>query len=146
MLEKNGVFTIEVLSGVCNTNGPEFFKIQPGLWALEESRESVLKKFQLEGFDSPAPDEAMAERQQEFNHSYYQGLIVKIGNMKKMNTFVSCTDQKRLFLGKPLKEIATLETIHDFTYPEYLKKAKMIDVIWFNERRLRIQVRADFRR
>jgi hypothetical protein len=121
-------------------DSPElFFKIERGLWALEECRESVLKKFKLEGFkefDSPIPDEAVAERKQEFTHSFYQGLIVEIGNMKRKKTFVPNADRKKLFLGKPLQEIVTLESIHDFTYPEYLKRAKTVDVIWFNERRL----------
>ena len=113
-----------------------FFKIERGLWALEECRKSVLKKFQLEGFDNPTPDEKVAERKQEFTHSFYQGLILKIGNMKGKKTFVANNDRAKLFLGKPLREIATLETIYEFAYPEFMKRAKTVDVIWFNERRM----------
>ena len=86
-----------------------FFKTERGLWALEECRETVLKKFQLEGFDNPVPDEKVEERKQEFTHSYYQGLIVKIGNMHGAETFVAKGDQEKAFLGKTLKEVSTKE-------------------------------------
>jgi hypothetical protein len=113
-----------------------FFKILPGLWALTECRESVLKQFQLEGFDSPDQDEAVIERNQEFTHSYYQGLIVEIGNMHGEGTFVAKADQSKVFLDKTLKDVSSLVDIHEFTYPEFLQRAKRVDVIWFNENRL----------
>ena len=114
----------------------EFFKILPGLWALTEYRESVLKKFQLDGFDAPAPSKDAKERTQAFTHTYCQGLIVEIGNMYGEETFVPSNDRNKLFTEKPLKEIATLETIYEFTLPTILKQAKTIDVIWFGERQL----------
>jgi len=114
----------------------EFFKIRPGLWALTEHREFVLKKFQLDGFDTDTPNEDTQERTKAFTHTFYQGLIVEIGNMKHLETCVPSADQNKMYLDKRLKEIVTLERVYDFTYPEYLKKAKTIDVIWFNERRL----------
>ena len=52
----------------------EMFKIQPGLWALEEARAEVLAKFELKDKHS--------ERQEVFTHGYYQGLLIEIGNMK----------------------------------------------------------------
>lgn len=51
----------------------EFFKIQPGLWALTDYRDSVLMKFQIK--------ENGKEQIETFTHAYYQGLIVDIGNM-----------------------------------------------------------------
>ena len=45
----------------------QFFRIQSGLWALEESREQVLKKLELK------PGNKKSEEQ--FSHSYYQGLL-----------------------------------------------------------------------
>jgi len=105
-----------------------FFKIQPGLWALKEFEDDVLNKFQLKTQD---------KRQVElFTHSYYQGLVVEIGNMNKFYTYVPPQDKNRLFLEKPLKELASLSEIYNFTYPEILRKAISIDVIWFNERKL----------
>ncbi|MDR2621055.1 MAG: hypothetical protein LBC48_00565, partial [Dysgonamonadaceae bacterium] len=50
-----------------------FFKIQPGLWALKEFESDVLNKFQLKTQDT--------KQTELFTHSYYQGLVVEIGNM-----------------------------------------------------------------
>lgn len=48
-------------------NSKEIFKVQPGLWALECQKESILNKLNLKIGD---------KRSEElFSHSYYQGLI-----------------------------------------------------------------------
>jgi len=105
-----------------------FFKIQPGLWALKELEDDVLSKFQLKSQDKRQTD--------LFTHSYYQGLIVEIGNMNSLQTYVPPQDKNRLFLEKPLKELVSLHEIYNFTYPEILRRAATIDVIWFNKRNL----------
>src|SRR3990167_8387237 len=58
-----------------------FFKIKPGLWALRSHR----NKLPLEIFPTDIVPRA---EQKLFNHSYYQGLLVEIGNLKKYKTFV----------------------------------------------------------
>ena len=50
---------------------PDIFKIQLGLWALEEYRDEVLRKFELK------PGNKKSE--EIFTHGYYQGLLVEIG-------------------------------------------------------------------
>lgn len=109
-------------------DNPTFFKIEPGLWALTEYKNSILKQFKLKDADT--------SQKNDFSHSYYQGLVVEIGNMKNLKTSIPNQDKNKLFLEKPLKEIVSLETIYDFSYPEIINKAKTVDVIWFNERRL----------
>ncbi|UTY29777.1 hypothetical protein [Treponema putidum] len=106
----------------------EFFKIQPGLWALTNYRESVLKKFQIK--------ENRKEQIETFTHSYYQGLIVDIGNMKNLKTYVPAQDKNKLFLDKKLGQISTMTDIPEFTYPKITNRAKTIDIIWFNEREM----------
>lgn len=106
----------------------EFFKIQPGLWALTDSRESVLKKFQIK--------EIGKEHTEVFTHAYYQGLIVDIGNMKQQKTYVPSQDKNKLFLDKKLGEISTMTDIPDFTYQKITNRARTIDAIWFNEREM----------
>ena len=49
----------------------EIFKIQPGLWALEECREEVMHKFDIQ----PKEEKSV----EQFTHGYYQGLIIEIG-------------------------------------------------------------------
>ena len=105
-----------------------FFKIKPGLWALKSHREDVLKKFSLD-------EKSSEKKKEEFSHSYYQGLLIEIGNLKGFETFIPNQDKNKKFLEKPLKEISTLNTIYAFTYPEILKKVETIDVVWFNNRK-----------
>ena len=106
----------------------EFFRIQPGLWALTDSKESVLQKFQIK--------ENEKEPNEIFTHAYYQGLIVDIGNMKKLKTYVPAQDKNKLFLDKRLGDISTMTDIPDFTYQKITNRARTIDTIWFNEREM----------
>lgn len=106
-----------------------FFKIRPGLWALTAQREEVLEKLALAG-------QATSNQAEEFNHSYYQGLLVEIGNLKNYETFVPNQDKNKFFLERRLAEISTLRDFHNFTYDSLLKRARTVDVSWFNERKL----------
>ena len=45
-------------------------------------------------------------------------------------------DQHRLFLDKELGELTDYKIILKFTYESLLRRAKTVDVIWFNERRM----------
>ena len=106
----------------------EIFKIQPGLWALEECREEVMRKFDIE-----PQEEKSVER---LTHGYYQGLIIEIGNMKHYTTYVPAQDQNRKFIEKPLKDICSTIHIPAFSYKELTDRARTVDVIWFNERNM----------
>ena len=106
----------------------EIFKIQPGLWALEECREEVMRKFDIE-----PQEEKSVER---FTHGYYQGLIIEIGNMKHYTTYVPAQDQNRKFIEKPLKDMCSTIHIPAFSYKELTDRARTVDVIWFNERNM----------
>lgn len=104
----------------------EIFKIQPGLWALEECRDEILEKFELKGKES--------NNEELFTHGYYQGLLVEIGNMYNRTTYVPAQDQNRKFLETPLKDVCTTIQIPSFGRDEFVGRAKTVDVIWFNER------------
>ena len=106
----------------------QIFKIQPGLWALEEMREEVLKRFELQIGNSKS--------EEQFSHGYYQGLLVEIGKLHGKITYVPAQDKSRKFMGEPLGAITSTTAIPLFTYENLLKKAKTIDVIWFNERNM----------
>ena len=80
-------------------NSDAIFRIQPGLWALEESREEVLGKFKIKN-GSPKSVEM-------FNHAYYQGLLVEIGRCRNSLTYVPPQDQHRLFLDKNERNMPT---------------------------------------
>jgi len=104
-----------------------FFKIRPGLWALKEFKNRI--RF--------ADDSRKKTREAErFNHSYYQGLLVEIGNLNRFETFVPNQDKNRRFLDKPLGELASLAECYPFTYENLVRRAQTVDVVWFNERKL----------
>lgn len=109
-------------------NSKEIFKVQPGLWALECQKESILNKLNLKIGD---------KRSEElFSHSYYQGLIAEIGKLKANKTFIPAQDRNKPFLGMSLGDIADITTIPQFTYENLLRKARTVDVIWFNVREM----------
>ena len=109
-------------------NSPQIFKIQPGLWALEEMRDVVLRRFDLK------PGNKKSEEQ--FSHGYYQGLLVEIGKFRRLTTYFPAQDQNRLFIDKKLGEITDTTELPDFTYDDLKRRARTIDVIWFNERNM----------
>ena len=110
-------------------NEKYFFKIKPGLWALKEFEKEVLSKFQI-------TEKSKIDKDVLFNHSYYQGLLIEIGNLKGYSTYIPPQDKNKKFLDKPLSSISKIETIFDFTFESIVNRAKTIDVIWFNERKL----------
>lgn len=107
---------------------PRIFRIQPGLWALEEARETVLSRLSIKSGDKKS--------EEIFSHSYYQGLLVEIGKFRNLTTFVPAQDRHRHFLDKELGAVADTTDILPFTYDTLLRRARTVDVIWFNERRM----------
>ena len=106
----------------------EFFRIATGLWGLSDNKQEILKNLDI--------CESNKESINYFTHGYIQGIISEIGNLKGFNTYVPPQDKNRSFLERKLCNIASVTHIFDFTYPEIIKFAKTVDVIWFNERNL----------
>lgn len=104
------------------------FRIQPGLWALENCREQVLKKFNIKEGDKHS--------EEQFSHGYYQGLLVEIGKYRNKKTYIPAQDKNRMFLDRHLGDIADTYVLPQFTYDKLLRKARTVDVIWFNEREM----------
>ncbi len=106
-----------------------FFKIRPGLWALKTYK----NKLPLEIL--PAKSQPK-EVQEEYNHTYYQGLLVEIGNLKEFETYVPNQDKNKIYLGKRLEEIRSVKDCYQFTYDHIIQRARTIDVTWFNVRKM----------
>lgn len=103
---------------------PEIFRVRPGLWALR----SYQKKLGLvENADKEVD-------QVEQNHSYYQGILLTIGNLRGYRTFSPNQDKNRLFVNRPLKDMRTLQEIPKFGYENFIRKCSTVDVVWFNNR------------
>ena len=58
-----------------------FFRIRPGLWALLEAKDKL-------------PADLKSKPKPESDHTYYQGLLVELGNLRKQQTFVPKQDRE----------------------------------------------------
>jgi len=106
-----------------------FFKIRPGLWALKSFKDK------LPSYIFPTKDQPK-EKQDEYSHTYYQGLLVEIGNLNRYKTFIPNQDKNKIFLGKKLSDIVTVSDLYAFTFPHIVQKTKTIDVVWLNIRNM----------
>jgi hypothetical protein len=103
-----------------------FFKVRSGLWALTSEKDRVMRLFSAE----KAP-----EKEKEYSHCFFQGLVVEIGNLKGFQTFIPSQDKNKPFAQQKLGEVTTVSSFYEFTYSEVLRKAQTIDVTWFNSRK-----------
>jgi hypothetical protein len=106
---------------------PEIFKVRPGHWTLR----SYQKKLGLAEYSKI---KQLSDKAIDQNHSYYQGLIANIGNLRGFSTYIPNQDQNRLCINKPLRDIRTLQIIPKFSYDNLVKRSSTVDVIWFNDR------------
>ena len=106
-----------------------FFKLRPGLWALNTFKDRLPPTI-LPSTEQPK------EKQEEYSHTYYQGLLVELGNLKKFNTFVPNQDKNKIYLNKRLSEITSISEIFKFSYENIVRFAQTVDVTWFNDRKL----------
>ncbi|MCR5124110.1 MAG: hypothetical protein K6B43_02840 [Treponema sp.] len=108
------------------------YKIKPGLWALKSHK----KELEQQGIIVETEKNKDSKEVIEFNHSYYQGLLVSIGNLKKFGTFIPNQDKNRLFLHEKLGNLRSLQEIPKYSYENFVSRSSTIDVIWFNERNM----------
>ena len=108
------------------------YKIKPGLYALESYR----KQLEQEGITVQTDKNKNSDEVKTFNHSYYQGLLLEIGRMRHLETFVPNQDKNKMFIKTPLGEIRTLQTIPQYSYTDLVERSSTIDVIWFNDHRM----------
>ncbi len=69
---------------------------------------------------------------QRFSHAEIEGMLLELGNFYGYDTYTA--DRQRVFDGKPLSAIAALREIPPFTFPDLLKQARNIDVLWFERK------------
>lgn len=108
------------------------YKIKPGLYGLVSFKNELENK----GFIQETEQNKDSNEIKEFNHSYYQGLLIKIGNLRGFKTLVPSQDKNRLFLNEKLATLSTLDVLPGYSYPSIVKRSSTVDVIWFNEREM----------
>jgi hypothetical protein len=108
------------------------YKIKPGLYGLV----SYKKENESKGIIAETAVNKNSAEVIEFNHSFYQGLLLIVGNLKKLKTFVPNQDKNKKFIDKNLGDLRTFNAIPEFSYPNFVQRSSTIDVIWFNEREM----------
>ena len=109
------------------------YKIKPGLYGLEKYR----KRNESNGIFSETDKHKDIEENNRFTHTYYQGLLLTIGNLHGLNTYVPNQDKnKKFYDGRSLADISTFQAIPEFSYPQLVNRSSTIDTIWFNERNM----------
>ena len=104
-----------------------FSNIKLGLWGLNTHREM---------FEHLIAGDEPTKKKTESEHYYYQGLLLELGNIQGYQTFSPDQDKNKDFLGNTLGETRTLEKIYPFGYAETIRRARTVDVIWFNRRNM----------
>lgn len=105
-----------------------FTKIRPGLWALTDRIDELPEHVN--------PESASADEAERYSHTYFQGLLAEVGNVLKTDTWIPSQDKNRAFLDRTLADVRSLEQIPAFGYDDLVNRARTIDVIWFNGRRM----------
>jgi len=109
----------------------EFFRIKPGLWGLSSQKERIFDELGLTNAHIGNETEEL-----RFTHSYYQGLLGQVGSLRGFNTYIPQQDKNKRFLQNKLSDVTSINSLYVFTYDYLVKKAKSVNVIWFNERKL----------
>ncbi|HJY62559.1 MAG TPA: hypothetical protein VJ455_00260 [Ignavibacteria bacterium] len=117
---------------IVQTRPNEIYKIKPGLYGLI----SYKSKNEAKGYIEETKSTKQTKEFNEFNHTYYQGLIATVGNLRKFNTYIPNQDKNKSYIGTKLGNISSLKIIPQFSFPQIVKRSATIDVIWFNERYL----------
>lgn len=108
------------------------FRIKPGLYALERLRTGLRKRgIVAEAAGAPRIGD------EKFTHTYFQSLLVEMGNMCRWATFVPRQDKnKALYDGRRLGDLATLDHLPPYAYPDTVRRSATVDVVWMNGRRM----------
>lgn len=108
----------------------EIFKIKPGLYGL------TAKKSELEarGIIAETKSNQDSAEVQGFGHTYYQGLLLTLGKLKRFDCWSPNADKNKKCLHSTLASLRTLQELPPYTYPHLVRRSATIDVIWFNQR------------
>lgn len=110
----------------------EIYRIRPGLYGL------VSKKLTIEtrGIIAETAGNKNSPEVTDFDHYYYQGLLLTVGRLRHFDCWCPAQDQNRLCLNQRLGALRTLARVPQFSYPDLVKRSATVDVIWFNQRKM----------
>lgn len=70
-------------------------------------------------------------QKKEYTHTLVQGMLLELGNLLGYDTYSA--DRNREYRNSTLAEIASLESLPDFTSRRILNAVRQIDVIWLQD-------------
>ena len=107
-----------------------FFKIKPGLWALNSYKGKLPENISAIIEEAKLPP----EKEKKYTHYHYQGVLADIGKARNYSVYIPPQDRNKPYLNDKLKDVSDPEEIPKFTYQKIINAIKSIDVIWINER------------
>lgn len=108
----------------------EIYKIKPGLYGLASQKSA----HEARGILTETEKNKDSKELMQFNHTYYQGLLLQVGKLRGHGCWCPNQDKNRVFLGESLGKMRTIQEVPQFSYPHFVKRSATIDVIWFNQR------------
>ena len=102
------------------------YKIKPGLYGLEKYK----KQLEDSGIIADTDKNKNSAEVCNFNHTYYQGILLIIGKFHNMQTFIPNQDKnKKFYNGQKLQELSTLNELPHYSYPQLIKRSSTIDTM-----------------
>ncbi len=105
-----------------------FHKLVPGLYTLVEKLDSL----------GPHLNPTTVDQKENLTHVSIQALLLQLGQFNHFKTYTP--DGTKDYVSQKLGDFASLSEFPKFTYDRVLKRTRMIDVSWFNERGMPSQV------
>jgi hypothetical protein len=110
----------------------EIYKIKPGLYGLTSKK----SENEATGVVAETEKNKNSKEVTEFNHYYYQGLLLIVGNLRGFKSWSPNQDKNRAFLNQNLDSLRTLKEIPRFSHDNLVERSTTVDVIWFNQRKM----------
>ena len=110
----------------------EIYKVQRGLYALAKCKSQLESSGMVQTTESNKDSKEV----QLFTHSYYQGMLLTIGNLRGLETYAPNQDKNKMFGSQKLGDVRTIDKLPEFGYGTLVKRSATIDAIWFNSRRM----------
>lgn len=109
---------------------PGIYKLRPGLYGLTSRR----SEFEAQGIIAETARNQNSPELLQFNHSYYQGVLLRLGNWRGYECWSPNQDRNKPFQNTALGAVRTLQELPRFSHQELVRKSSTVDVIWFNQR------------
>lgn len=82
-------------------------------------------------FKPPKGSVSIEPRKKEYTHSLIQGMLIELGNLLGYDTYSA--DQSPEYRDTTIGELATFDSLPEFTSRRILKTVRQIDVIWLED-------------